>query len=201
VIKYFIDKGPERGDFHDGAYAPDSCNALIKNIILQSPTLPHMNKNIFICLMLIFAGAVSVGCIQDLGPGATPAITPVQTSDVTQPPAIPIKKPSFTLGDHYLKNSYTFPSEKQMYTEIIRVDNSSWGIEFDVRPLQDDVIFSWFEMNVTNMDTGLSDTYGYGRTNGFELRHLIPMYNTGPYKIEMRGNLVKVDVTVAKRNP
>jgi hypothetical protein len=27
------------------------------------------------------------------------------------------------------------------------------------------------------------------------------MYNTGPYKIEMRGNRVKVDVAVAKRNP
>ena len=81
------------------------------------------------------------------------------------------------------------------------MDNPSWGIEFVVHPLQDDVIFSWFEMNVTNMDTGQSDTYGYGRTNGFDLRHLIPKYNTGPYKIEMRGNLVKVDVNVAKRNP
>ncbi len=37
--------------------------------------------------------------------------------------------------------------------------------------------------------------------NGFELHHLIPMYNTGPYKIEMKGYRVKVDVTVAKRNP
>ncbi len=27
------------------------------------------------------------------------------------------------------------------------------------------------------LDTGQTETYGYGRTNGFELKHLIPMYN------------------------
>jgi len=105
------------------------------------------------------------------------------------------------MGDHYLKKSYTFQSEKQIYVEDIRVDSASWGIGFDVLPLKDDTIYTWFEMNVTNTDTGQTDTYGYGRTNGFELKHLIPMYNTGPYKIEMRGNLTKVDVAVAKRNP
>jgi len=105
------------------------------------------------------------------------------------------------MSDHYLKKTYAFQSEKQIYTEEIRVDTASWGIEFDVLPLTDDVVYSWFEMNVTNTDTGQSDIYGYGRTNGFELKHMIPMYNTGPYKIEMRGNRVKVDVVVAKRNP
>jgi hypothetical protein len=160
-----------------------------------------MNKNIIICLVLIFAGVLCAGCIRDLGPGATQDTTPVQTSDIPQISVIPSQKPSFSLGAHYLKDSYSFQSEKQTYTEEVRVDNPSWGIEFVVHPLQDDVIFSWFEMNVTNMDTGQSDTYGYGRTNGFELTHLIPKYNTGLYKIEMRGNLVKVDVTLAKRNP
>ncbi len=38
-------------------------------------------------------------------------------------------------------------------------------------------------------------------TNGFELKRLIPMYNTGLYKFEFTGSRVKVDVTVAKRNP
>jgi hypothetical protein len=56
-------------------------------------------------------------------------------------------------------------------------------------------------MNVTNRDTGQTDTYGYGNTYGFELHHLIPMYNTGPYEIEMKGYRVKVDVILAKRNP
>ena len=158
-----------------------------------------MKSSAFIFLTLIFAGAISAGCIQGLT--ATPAPTPVQTSAVTPTPTIPLPQPSFSMGDHYLKKTYVFQSEKQIYTEEIRVDTASWGIGFDVLPLTDNVIYSWFEMNVTNIDTGHTDTYGYGRTNGFELKHLIPMYNTGPYKIEMRGNRVKVDVAVAKRNP
>jgi hypothetical protein len=160
-----------------------------------------MKNSAFIILTLIFAGAISAGCIQGLVPGATPALTAVQTSEVPQTPTIPLPHPSFSMGDHYLTKTYAFQSEKQIYVEEIRVDTASWGIEFDVLPLTDNVIYSWFEMNVTNIDTGQTDTYGYGRTNGFELKHLIPMYNTGPYKIEMRGNRVKVDVAVAKRNP
>jgi hypothetical protein len=160
-----------------------------------------MKYRAFILLTLIFAVAVSAGCIQSITPGATPAPTPAQISDATQTPTIPLPKPSFSFGDHYLKKTYAFQSEKQIFVEEIRVDNPSWGIGFDVLPLTDNVIYSWFEMNVTNTDTGQTDTYGYGRTNGFELTHLIPMYNIGPYKIEMRGNRVKVDVVVAKRNP
>jgi hypothetical protein len=160
-----------------------------------------MKNRIFIFLILIFALAISAGCIQGLLPGTTPEPTPVQTSEIAQTPTIPLSKPSFSMSDHYLKKTYAFQSEKQIYTEEIRVDTVSWGIEFDVLPLTDDVVYSWFEMNVTNTDTGQSDIYGYGRTNGFELKHLIPMYNTGPYKIEMRGNRVKVNVAVAKRNP
>ena len=38
-------------------------------------------------------------------------------------------------------------------------------------------------------------------TKGFKKHQLHPMYTTGPYKIEIEGNLVKVDVAVAKRNP
>jgi hypothetical protein len=160
-----------------------------------------MKHSVFIILTFLFAGAISAGCIQGLVPGTTPSTAPEQTSVVTQNPSIPLPKPSFSMGDHYLKKTYAFQSEKQIYTEEIRVDTVSWGIEFDVLPLTDNVVYSWFEMNVTNTDTGQTDIYGYGRTNGFELKHLIPMYNTGPYKIEMRGNRVKVDVAVAKRNP
>ena len=160
-----------------------------------------MKNSLFIFLILIFAGAISAGCIQGLVPGTTPASTPVQTPEIAQTPTGPPPKPLFSMSDHYLKKTYAFQNESQIYTEEIRVDTPSWGIEFDVLPLTDNVVYSWFEMNVTNTDTGQTDIYGYGRTNGFELKHLIPMYNTGPYKIEMRGNRVKVDVTVAKRNP
>ena len=68
-------------------------------------------------------------------------------------------------GDHYLKKSYTFQSENDLVTEQFRVDNPSWGIEFDVTPLNDNINYCWFVMTVTNLDTGNSDTYGYGREN------------------------------------
>jgi hypothetical protein len=160
-----------------------------------------MKIRVVIILMLIFAGAVIAGCIQDFTPGSTQAQTPVQTSEITETPKIPVPQPSFSMGNHYLKKSYSFQSEKDIFTEEVRVDNASWGIGFDVLPLTDNVIYAWFEMKITNVYTNQTDTYGYGRTNGFELKHLIPMYNTGLYKIEMKGNRVKVDVTVAKRNP
>jgi hypothetical protein len=160
-----------------------------------------MKIRVVIILMLIFAGAIIAGCIQDFTPGSTQEQTPVQTSEITETPKIPVPQPSFSMGNHYLKKSYSFQSEKDIFIEEVRVDNASWGIGFDVLPLTDNVIYSWFEMKITNVYTNQTDTYGYGRTNGFELKHLIPMYNTGLYKIEMKGNRVKVDVTVAKRNP
>jgi hypothetical protein len=150
-------------------------------------------------LTLIFAVSIIAGCIQV--PVSPPLQTPVQTSEITETPKVPVPQPSFSMGSLYLKKSYSFQSEKDIFTEEVRVDDASWGIGFDVLPLTDNVIYSWFEMKVTNVYTNKTDTYGYGRTNGFELRHLIPMYNTGLYRIEMSGNRVKVDVTVAKRNP
>ena len=156
-----------------------------------------MKNRMAIILALIIAGVMIAGCTQDPAPAATQVPTPLATSTETTP----VPQPSFSLGDHYLKTSYAFQSEKDVVVEQVRVDNPSWGIVFDVLPLKDDTIYTWFEMNVTNTDTGQTNTFGYGRTNGFVLKHLIPMYNTGLYKIEMRGNLVKVDVAVAKRNP
>jgi hypothetical protein len=128
-------------------------------------------------------------------------VTPVQPSDITDTPKVPVPKPSFSMSNNYLKKSYSFQSEQDIYTEEVRVDNASWGIGFDVLPLTDNVIYSWFEMKVTNVYSNQTETFGYGRTNGFELNHLIPMYNTGLYKFEMKGNRVKVDVRIAKRNP
>jgi len=160
-----------------------------------------MKKSVVPILLLIFAGAIIAGCLQGITPGSNQVITPVQTSEITETPRIPVPQPSFSMGNHYLTKTYSFGSEKDLFVEEVRVDNPSWGIGFDVLPLTDNVIYSWFEMKIINVYTNQTEIFGYGRTNGFELRHLIPMYKTGLYKIEMRGNRVKVDVTVAKRNP
>jgi hypothetical protein len=81
------------------------------------------------------------------------------------------------------------------------VDNPSWGIDINVLPLNDDMQYCWFQIKVTNIDNGQTETYGYGRSYSYEKHQQIPMYTTGPYQIDMTGNRVKVDVTAAKRNP
>ena len=157
-----------------------------------------MKHYVFVILALVIAGVMVAGCTQSpAAPVATPAPTLVLTPVATTVQA----RPSFTMGDHYLQKSYSFQSEKDVFVEQFRVDNPAWGIEFDVLPLNDDTIYCWFEMKVTNVDNGQSQIYGYGRENGFDLKNQIPMYTTGPYKLEMKGNRVKVDVTAAKRNP
>jgi hypothetical protein len=101
----------------------------------------------------------------------------------------------------HLQKSYSLQSETDVRTEEFRVDNPSWGIGFDVLPLSDDLQSCWFELTVTNMDTMRNETFGYGRDKSFELHQQYPMYTTGPYKISIKGQRVKVDVTAAKRNP
>jgi hypothetical protein len=158
-----------------------------------------MKYYIVILLALIIAGVMIAGCTRELPDAATkmPPVTPT----TLQASAAPVPQPSFSLGNQYLQKSYSFQSEKDVYVEQIRVDNPSWGLGFDVLPLNDNPQYCWFEMNVTNIDTQQFDIYGYGRDKGFEKHQRYPMYTTGPYKIEMKGNLVKVDVTMAKRNP
>ena len=151
----------------------------------------------FTCIVIL---AISAGCTQG-PPPATPEPTTSQTPVAIPITTIPTPQPSFSLGDHYLEKSYSFQNEKDVYIEQVRVDNASWGIGFDVLPLTPNVTDTWFTMNVTNRDSGQSDTYGFGGTNSFELHHLIPMYTPGPYEVEMKGYLVKVDVVLAKRNP
>ena len=178
----------------------DKQSRLVKNNIFALPTLPHMKTCVslmFTCIVLL---AVSAGCTQ-VPPLATPVPTPSQTTVAIPNTTIPTPQSSFSLGDHYLEKSYSFQNEKDVYIEQVRVDNASWGIGFDVLPLTPNVTDTWFTMNVTNRDSGQSYTYGFGRTNSFELHHLIPMYTPGPYEVEMKGYLVKVDVVLAKRNP
>jgi hypothetical protein len=160
-----------------------------------------MKYYLAILLALIIAGVMIAGCTREQPDVAIRIPTPLVTPTAMQAAMVTVTEPSFTLGDHYLQKSYSFQSEKDVYVEQVRVDNPSWGIVFDVLPLNDDPQYCWFEMKVTNMDTQQSDIYGYGRDKGFEKHQLYPMYITGPYKIEMKGNRVKVDVTLAKRNP
>lgn len=154
-------------------------------------------KYLVICT-LILAGVIFAGCIGTQAPPVTPAPA---AAPATTMAATPTPQPSFSLGDHYLQKSYALQSESDVRTEEFRVDNPSWGIAFDVLPLNDNLQYCWFELNVTNMDNGHSEVFGYGRDKSFELHQQFPMYTTGPYKITIRGNRVKVDVTAAKRNP
>jgi len=173
----------------------------VKNNIFVLPTLTHMNIRMFVILALLAMAVILAGCNQVPRPALpTPTPVPVQTTAVSTT-MTPVPQPSFTLGDHYLKKSYAFQSVKDVYVEDVRVDNASWGIGFDVLSLTDNVTASWFVMKVTNRDSNQSDVYGYGGAYDFEPHHLIPRYTTGPFRIEMKGYLVKVDVTVAKRNP
>jgi hypothetical protein len=160
-----------------------------------------MKYHMAILLALIIAGVMIAGCTRELPDVATRMPTSPVTPTTMQASTVPVPQPSFSFGDHYLQKSYSFQSEKDVYVEQVRVDNPSWGFGFDVLPLNDDPQYCWFEMNVTNIDTQQSDIYGYGRDKGFEKHQIYPMYTTGPYKIEMKGNRVKVDVTMAKRNP
>ncbi len=157
-----------------------------------------MQYSVLLTVVLVIAGVLIAGCTQSQGTAASPAPAPAATA-ATAATAAP--QPSFSLGDHYLQKSYTFQSEKDQYTEQFRVDNPSWGIDIDVLPLNTDPQYCWFQMTVTNMDTGHTDTFGYGRSFSNETHQQFPMYTTGPYKIDMTGTLVKVDVTAAKRNP
>jgi len=146
-----------------------------------------------ICLMVI-GMVLAAGCT---GSQNTPA-SPLAPLPVSLSP-LPTQTQSFTMGDHYLQKSYSFQSENDVRTEQFRVANPSWGIRFTVVPLNENAQYCWFEMTVTNMDTGQKDTYGYGRDKGFELQQEYPMYVTGPYTIAMKGNRVKVDIDVAQR--
>jgi hypothetical protein len=158
-----------------------------------------MQHSVFAVLVLIIAAVVIAGCTQDLAPAAPATPVPPGTPAAAATTIVP--QPSFSLGDHYLQKSYSFQNGSDLYTEQFHVDNSSWGIDFVVTPLSDDVQNCWFQMNVTNVDTGHTDTYGYGGSFSYGKHQQYPMYTPGSYEIDMSGSLVKVDVTAAKRNP
>ncbi len=132
-----------------------------------------MKKNPVVVLTLIIAGVLVAGCT--LGSMTMPDQTPAPLTGT------PVQQPSSATGDHYLQRSYVFQSEKEVITEDIRVDNPSWSIRFTVVPQNENPQYCWFAMTVTNRETGQSETYGYGRENGFLLTQQVPMYTTGSY--------------------
>jgi len=156
-------------------------------------------KNIvplIVCLVII--GALTAGCT-----GTQPTHSPVPTTGPATALATPTQTTSFTFGASYLSppSPYSFTSEKDLYTEQFRATNEPWGIEFTVNPTNEDPQYTWFEIKVTQTDTGKTETFGYGRTYDYEKHQVHPMYNGGPYTIEMKGNRVSVRVDIAKRNP
>jgi hypothetical protein len=78
--------------------------------------------------------------------------------------------------------------------------NQPWGIEFHITTLTENNS-SWFEIKVINIDTGKSEIFGYGDSYGIEKDQGFPMYNPGPYKIEMTGNFVSVNLKIGNRYP
>ena len=152
-----------------------------------------------IIFALILAGVMTAGC--------TSVQPPVTTTIPTTVPAVttlesPVVQPSFEMGDIYLHNQYNFAKPADNYTERFIVDSQSWGIKIDVSPKSDNLGSCWFILNVTDVNTNeVVETLGYGGTYPYEKTQLKPMYKPGPYKFEMGGNLVTVQVTAAKRLP
>jgi hypothetical protein len=162
-----------------------------------------MKKYLIAGMFLILAGVVVAGCTTGGTGGSNANITPAPSASGVQETTavVTATQAPLSLGDHYLQKSYSFNSENDNFTEQFRIDDPSWGIVFTVLPLNDDPQYCWFEMTVTNLDSLKSQTYGFGRTYSYDTYQQYPMYTTGPYKIEMKGNLVKVDLDVAKRLP
>jgi len=153
--------------------------------------------SLIICVLL--AALVSAGCT-GTQPAATPTPTTVVATTATASPT-PSQTVSFTMGDHYLKKSYSFQSESDVRTEQLRIDDPSWGVEYTILPLNDDPQYCWFTMTVSNVNTGRNETFGYGRTFSYDTHQQYPMYSPGAYVITLKGNRVKVDLNIAKRNP
>nr|WP_319377060.1 hypothetical protein [uncultured Methanoregula sp.] len=154
-----------------------------------------------VMLVLVLAGVFFTGCTQTPIP-LSPQPTTTATSAAT--PTKQTYQPSFTLGDVYFDLPYgnVFSNETDSIERSFIVDNPSWGISLKVIPWNNQSLnSSWFTMNVTNTNTRKAESFGYGGRFPRIENQMIPMYNQGPYAITMKGDQVKVWVTVAKRNP
>jgi hypothetical protein len=161
-------------------------------------------KYLTVCT-LILAGVLIAGCSTTQVPPVTsppatsvPTVAPVTTTAVTVSP-----HPSFSLGDRYLEDpgGYQLLTENDTVVKEFRVDSTAWGIYFKIIPLNDNLQFCWFTVEVTNKDTNQTESFGYGRNLSREPEQWIPMYKDGPYRFTLTGNNVKVYLTAAKRLP
>jgi hypothetical protein len=156
-----------------------------------------MKYSVLALFLLVLAAVLITGCTQSPAPAATPA----PTAAVTQASATVMPKATFAMGQEYLHKKYSFTSEKDVFSEQFRVTNDPWAIDITVNPMNEDPQYTWFEITATNIDNGHAQTFGYGRTYPLDRHQQFPMYNEGPYRFDMKGNRVSVDVNIAKRNP
>lgn len=160
-----------------------------------------MKQSLFIFLAILLAGIMVAGCTQQNL--AAPVVVPTPTAGVTNTvAATPVQQTTFSLGDHFLDKKYSWQNGNEVYTEQFVVEkNQPWGIKYDITPLNDDPKKCWYEVTITNMDTTHSESFGFGRTYGSEKIQMYPVYGSGPYQLELKGNYVKVDMIAAKRVP
>jgi hypothetical protein len=162
-----------------------------------------MKKYLIAGMFLILAGVVVAGCTTGGTGGSNAIVTPAPpiggTQEITV--AVTATQPPLTLGDHYLQKSYSFHDTNDNYTEQVRIANQSWALVYKVTPLSDDPQTGWFEMTITNVDSNKSQTFGYGRTYGYDTYQQYPMYGQGSFEVFMKGNLTKIDLDIANRLP
>ena len=155
-----------------------------------------MKYRVLALFLLVIVAVAIAGCTQSPAP-ASPQ-TPIETMPVVT--AEPVA--TFALGQEYLHKKYSFTSQKDVFTEQLRVADDPWAIDITVNPTSTDVQNTWFEITAVNLDnSAYSQKVGYGGTHSFDRHQQFPMYNGGPYTFEMKGNLVSVDVIIATRKP
>jgi hypothetical protein len=157
-----------------------------------------MKYRVLALFLLVIAAAAIAGCTQ----GAAPAPAPAQFPAETMPVATAEPRVTFPLDKEYLHKKYSFTSEKDVFTEQLRVTGDPWAIDITVNPTSTDLPNTWFEITAVNLDnSAFSQKVGYGGTYSYDRHQQFPMYNGGPYTFEMKGNLVSVDVIIATRKP
>ena len=161
-----------------------------------------MKYSVLALFMLVIAGVVIAGCTQS--PAPAPAAVAVPTSAATQAVIMTTAaQPAFTLGDHFFAKKYSWQAGNEVYTEQFMVSQGTpWGIGFDITALNDDPAKCWFEVTVTDLNNP-SNTQSFGWNRGTypaDKSQIHPIYGYGSYKVDTKGNYVKVDMKAAKRN-
>ena len=155
-----------------------------------------MKYRVLALFLLVIAAVAIAGCTQ------SPTPAPTQTPTETMPVVTAEPQVTFALGQEYLHKKYSFTSQKDVFTEQLRVTSDPWAIDITVNPTSTDIQNTWFEITAVNLDnSAYSRKVGYGGTHSFDRHQQFPMYNGGPYTFEMKGNLVSVDVIIATRKP